>query len=277
MLARSPLPVSLSRRMSVSASVCVNSLRDADEREALEDYHRHWRERYSAERIQNIAEGGDRSDPVLQQIDELENKIEGARMLDKDFDTNYPAWEADVHEAEESYVQDDDEKIEELLARIRESTMAAVSRSTVKRKSSGSFSFKSSGSLSFKSSGSFKAKVVPEQAVPSAGSFRSRTFRPPESFETFHRGASEQLAEAAIIEETREDIQEIPEEWLDDQAEPHEKPAQFHVSPIGKSSRPQSASTLAPISDRKRPTTILEQIESRKHTIEGMGCACDFV
>ena len=65
---------------------CVNSLRDADEREALEDYQRFWCERFSAERSLNIAEGGDRSDPVLQQVDELEHKIEGARMLDKNFD-----------------------------------------------------------------------------------------------------------------------------------------------------------------------------------------------
>ena len=85
-----------------------------------------------------------------------------------------------------------------------------------------------------------------------------------------------QLADA-YIEETREDVEEIPEEWVDDQTEPLEKPADNDPSPIGKSSRPPSASIIPPIPDRKRPTTILEQIESGKHAIQGMGCACDFI
>ena len=81
----------------------------------------------------------------------------------------------------------------------------------------------------------------------------------------------------AYIEETREDVEEILEEWVDDQTEPLEKPAQIDLRPTGKSSRPPSASIISPIPDRKRPTTILEQIECRKHAIQGNGCACDFV
>jgi hypothetical protein len=253
------LPVSLSRRLSASASVYVNSLRDADERAALEDYKRLWCERFSAERLQNIAEGGDRSDPLLQQVDELEHKIEGARMLAKDFDTYYPTWEADVHEFEESYVQDDDEKIEELLVRIKESTMAAISRSALKKRSL-SFSFKNS----------FKKKVAPEDATPSDVK-RSRSFRRLESFES-----PEPLADA-YIEETLQDVEEIPEECMDHQAEPLEKAAQIDLRPIGESSRPPSASIFSPIPGREHPTTILEQIQSRQHTIQGMGYSCDFV
>ena len=248
---------------------CVNSLRDADEREALEEYQRHWCERFSAERLQNIAEGGDRSDPILQQVDELEHKIEGARMLDKNFDTNYPTWEADVHELEESYVRDDDEKVEELLAKITESTMAAVSRSASKKQTAGFF----------------KTKVAPEEAAPSDVK-RSRAFRPLESVESLRLGTPEPLADAAIIEETCKDVEGIPQEWMDGQPEPLEMPAQVDPGPIGKRPPspigkrppspidmwPSSASNITPIPDRKRPTTLLEQIESRKHTIQGMGC-----
>ena len=174
-------------------------------------------------------------------------------MLDKNFDTNYPTWEADVHELEESYVRDDDEKVEELLAKITESTMAAVSRSASKKQTAGFF----------------KTKVAPEEAAPSDVK-RSRLFRPLESVESLRLGTPEPLADAAIIEETCKDVEGIPQEWMDGQPEPLEMPAQVDPNPMGM--RPPSASNITPIPDRKRPTTLLEQIESRKHTIQGMGC-----
>ena len=56
-----------------------------------------------------------------------------------------------MHEVEESYVRDDDEKIEELLARIKQSTIAAVSHSALKKQRSFLF----------------KKKVAPEEIAPS--------------------------------------------------------------------------------------------------------------
>ena len=85
------------------------SLKDADEHETLESYLKLWNASFGADeqmqRMKNVAAdwadvGGDRSDPILQQLDELAREIGENLAFDPNFEKGYKAWEADLTEAE---------------------------------------------------------------------------------------------------------------------------------------------------------------------------------
>jgi len=85
------------------------SLKNADEHETLENYLKLWHATFGADeqmqRMKNVAAdwadvGGDRSDPILQQLDELAREIGETLAFDSTFEKGYKAWEADLTEAE---------------------------------------------------------------------------------------------------------------------------------------------------------------------------------
>ena len=127
------IPCSLYPQACNDAAVPHNSIKrcliNADERETLEDYIKLWYKKFGAEqemqRMKNVSAewmdiGGDRSDPILQELDELACQIGENLALAEGFEVRYAAWEADLTKAERLYVQDDD-GAKHFLEHIRQS------------------------------------------------------------------------------------------------------------------------------------------------------------
>ena len=164
---------------AVPHSSIKRCLRNADEHETLEDYIKLWYKKFGAEqemqRMKNVSVewmdiGGDRSDPILQELDELACQIGENLALADGFELRYAAWEADLTEAERLYVQDDEEA-KHFLDHIRQSLDRAGKVLHLRGKSAAAKSRARPARSPTRVLGAISAEVVPEIPTKPAEAF----------------------------------------------------------------------------------------------------------
>jgi hypothetical protein len=164
---------------AVSHKSIKRCLKNADEHETLEDYIKLWHDQFGAElemqRMKNVSVewmdiGGDRSDPILQELDELAYQIGENLALADGFELRYSHWEADLTEAERLYVQDEDDEAKHVVERIRQKLEKTGKGLQLRGKPAAKSRTKSARSPK-KVIGDNSAKVMPESPTTPAAAY----------------------------------------------------------------------------------------------------------